>query len=104
MRTIDCWELMIGHEIYLFATQQDALLACGAMGRGARMYSPADPEQPGVRVGLQPIECRIQRRAVQAPMARAVAALGEAVQRGQIALPDAQLKRDAPAQGGTDGR
>ncbi len=85
-------ELMIGHEMYLFATYQDALLACAAMVRGARLYGAADPHQSQVRVGMSPIECRIQRRMVAAPMKRAVAALGEAVHRGQITLPSVRVE------------
>lgn len=88
MKTVDCWELMIGHEIYFFASHADALGAAAAMLRGAQAYGPANPNRKAARVGLKPIEARIQRRQISVPMARAVAALGTAVKATQLALPN----------------
>ena len=97
MKTVDCWELMIGHEMYLFASHADAVGAVAAMMRGAQLYGPADPNHKAARVGLKPIEARIQRREIAVPMARAVAALGAGVQATQLALPNAPAEAPAPA-------
>jgi len=86
MKTVECWELMIGHEMYLFVTHQDAVGALAAMIRGAQLYGPADPNHKALRVGMKAIEARIQRREVTAPMASAVAALGNGIRSAQQAL------------------
>lgn len=80
-KQLDCWELCIGHEVYLFSSHQDAISACAAMIRGAQVYSPANPSTPNVRVGLQPIEGIIRRRSVPVEVANAVSALGCDVKR-----------------------
>lgn len=75
-KTLDCWELQIGHEIYLFLTQQDAVSAGAAMIRGAQVYSPANPLHKERTVGLSAIEVQIRRRPVPVLVANGVAALG----------------------------
>jgi len=72
MKNDEAFELMIGHEIYYFASHADVVGAVAAMMRGTHVSGVADPSNKKCRVALQPIEARVQRRELPAPMARAV--------------------------------
>lgn len=72
----ECWEVSFGMEAYLFATHQDAAMACAAFIRGAQVFAPADPARQAERIGLRPVEATVRRVSVPVPVAKAVRAMG----------------------------
>lgn len=62
MRRDELYELTIGGEVILFADQADALAAAGAMMRGLRVDSAADPSKPARRgATLIPVSVEVRR-------------------------------------------
>lgn len=79
MTVMDCLEMRIGHETYLFKNDADVVAASEAMLKGAMMYSLADHTHPAAHAGIVAVETHIRRVPVETTVKRARMALGAGV-------------------------
>lgn len=85
MKEVECWQVVIADQPYLFKDQADANLAVAVMTRGALVTCPANPHRPQARVQLQPVDATVMRVRVPVPtMGSADRALGKSHAKGLL--------------------
>ena len=61
------WEMTLGNESVLFASEMDAASAMAALARGVTVAGAADPRNPRARVRLEPVVMSLRRVEVPVP-------------------------------------
>ncbi len=72
MKNVECWQVVIADQPYLFKDQADANLAVAVMTRGAMVTCPANPHRPQAKIQLQPVEAVVSRVNIPVPTTQAV--------------------------------
>jgi len=85
MKEVECWQVVIADQPYLFKDQADANLAVAVMTRGAMVTCPANPHRPQAKIQLNPVEAVFSRVSIPVPtMGTVNRALGKAQTKGLI--------------------
>lgn len=61
------WEMTLGNESVLFASEMDAASAMAALTRGVAVAGAADPLRPRARVRMEPVITVLRRVEVPVP-------------------------------------